>query len=58
MNQTKKEEYVFSPIDEGNGIINYTGVEANRIYLANRNTILDQDLPSYLPPVEIRRTTN
>jgi hypothetical protein len=52
-----ENEYIFSPTQENNGIIDYTGVEADKIYLASKKIILSQELPSYLPPVEIRRDT-
>jgi len=50
-------DYQFTPFTEKNGIINYMGVEPDKIYLANKKTILSQEYPSYLPPVEIRRNT-
>ncbi len=48
--------YFFSPNIEESGIIDYTKVEPDKIYLANRKTILDLNYPSYLPPVHIRRS--
>ena len=50
-----KTEYNFTPTIGDDGIIDYTGVEADKIRLPNKNQILNQFLPSYLPPVEIRR---
>ena len=50
-----KTEYNFTPTIGDDGIIDYTGVEADKIRLPNKNEILNQFLPSYLPPVEIRR---
>lgn len=50
-----KTEYNFTPTVGEDGIIDYTGVEADKIRLPNKNQILNQFLPSYLPPVEIRR---
>lgn len=48
--------YSFIPTNEGN-LIDYTGVEPNKIKLANRKTILTEEYPSYLPQVQIRRKT-
>ena len=53
----KTEDYMFIPTIDKDGIIDYTSVESDKIYLANRKTILSQDYPSYLPPVQIRRNT-
>ena len=50
-----KTEYNFTPTIGDDGIIDYTGVEADKIRLPSQNQILNQFLPSYLPPVEIRR---
>ena len=50
-----KTEYNFTPTVGEDGIIDYTGVEADKIRLPNKTQILNQFLPSYLPPVEIRR---
>lgn len=50
-----KTEYTFTPTVGEDGIIDYTGVEADKIRLPNKTQILNQFLPSYLPPVEIRR---
>ncbi len=50
-----KKNYVFVPVVGEDGIIDYTGVHADQIYLANKKDILAHELPSYLPPVEIRR---
>ena len=50
-----ENEYNFTPTIGDDGIIDYTGVEADKIRLPNKNQILNQFLPSYLPPVEIRR---
>lgn len=60
MNTTAKEvnQYQFTPEVDSLGIYDYTGVEPNKIQLPNKNTILSQDLPSYLPPVHIRRNMN
>lgn len=58
MNSTDEvilKPYLFTPTVGNDGIIDYTGVAADKIYLANRKTILEQDLPSYLPPIAIRR---
>jgi len=49
------EPYVFVPTLHNEGIIDYTGVQPNKIILANRKTILAEDFPSYLPPIHIRR---
>ena len=49
------KNYAFVPTVGEDGIIDYTGVQADKIYLTNKKDILDQDLPSYLPPVNIRR---
>ena len=51
----EKNEYNFTPTIGDDGIIDYTGVEADKIRLPKMNQILNQFLPSYLPPVEIRR---
>lgn len=50
-----KTEYTFTPTVGEDGIIDYTGVEVDKIRLPNKTQILNQFLPSYLPPVEIRR---
>ena len=50
-----KTEYSFTPTIGADGIIDYTGVAADKIRLPNKTQILNQFLPSYLPPVEIRR---
>ncbi|MBQ7367946.1 MAG: hypothetical protein IJW57_12085 [Spirochaetaceae bacterium] len=50
-----KTEYSFTPTIGTDGIIDYTGVEVDKIRLPNKTQILNQFLPSYLPPVEIRR---
>lgn len=50
-----KTEYSFTPTVGEDGIIDYTGVEVDKIRLPNKTQILNQFLPSYLPPVEIRR---
>jgi len=50
-----KTEYTFTPTVGEDGIIDYTGVAADKIRLPNKTQILNQFLPSYLPPVEIRR---
>ena len=51
----EKNEYNFTPTIGDDGIIDYTGVEADKIRLPSQSQILNQFLPSYLPPVEIRR---
>ena len=49
------DSYDFTPSLDSEGIIDYTGVHPDKIYLASRKTILSEELPSFLPPVEIRR---
>lgn len=56
--EVSRDAYTFTPSVGADGFIDYTGVEPDKIYLANRKTILDEEYPSYLPPVHIRRNTN
>lgn len=56
--EKNRDTYTFTPSVGADGFIDYTGVEPDKIYLANRKTILDEEYPSYLPPVHIRRNTN
>jgi hypothetical protein len=63
MNTTEYKEqnihsYSFTPTIGKDGFIDYTGVQPDKIYLAHRKTILNEEYPSYLPPVHIRRNTN
>src|SRR5574344_1575765 len=53
--QNKSETYEFKPTVGPDGVIDYTAVHADKVYLVNKKDILNKELPSYLPPVEIRR---
>ncbi|MBN2222389.1 MAG: hypothetical protein JW708_09280, partial [Vallitaleaceae bacterium] len=56
--EVTRDTYTFTPSVGADGFIDYTGVEPDKVYLANRKTILEEEYPSYLPPVHIRRNTN
>ncbi|MCD1653514.1 ssDNA-binding domain-containing protein [Treponema zuelzerae] len=56
--EATRDTYTFTPSVGADGFIDYTGVEPDKVYLANRKTILEEEYPSYLPPVHIRRNTN
>ncbi len=50
--------YIFTPSVGADGFIDYTGVEPDKIYLTHRKTVLNEEYPSYLPPVHIRRKSH
>ncbi len=50
--------YIYTPSVDADGFIDYTGVSPDKIYLANRKSVLSEEYPSFLPPVHIRRDSH